>query len=352
MAGALFVQVPADRPSEQALRAIKALTDEYKQGLVNACSEEVAPGEPPDLHYEELALQVAVISQEGAIMARRLASERGPNAAFYMHKDAAQYRLQAYACNPLREHLVSSRRYIAEAQRFLDGSAITPAAREALETMSQIVAAKLKAHDERLASETNILLPVKKGNPVTVPKRPPLSTAPQRENLVSSASEAAAAAHHSAPTELPPPAKRRDRPMVSRGERIALAVSGSLTGLFFGAALGMGLSRVRDPFEGPAHRAISDAVKASWKDGVKVPYGKGVDMCRGGRDLEAAGVIGACERFEGLGRATIATGVLAAVSLATTIVVAARIVRKRNRRMHVAAEWRSGGMVLNLSGRF
>lgn len=347
---ALCFQSPGSDAAEQALRTIKGLTDRHRENLVDACAEAVVPGVAPDLYHEELALRVSMLYDDSATMARGLASERGLVAAFHMHKYAAQFRLQAYACNPLRQHLERAADYITEARGLLDGSSVPPAAREELQKLSEDVIATLAAHDERLKVETVPFMSTKPDKAAlpflsTEQPGPPGPSASPSSHLES-------AAQGKVPAGASRSSTARGSLVGSKAGRAALAVSGSLTGLFLGASLGMGLSRVREPFEGRAHRAIFDAARDSWSGGKNVPYGEGVDMCQEGRDLDDGGVIRACEHFDRLGRATIATGILAGVSLATTIAFAIRIAGKRSGRLRVAAAWQTGGMMLNFSGRF
>lgn len=315
---------------EQALRTIKALTETHKQSLADACDVSGPEGIPQDLDYcEELALRIAFFYDESAMIARRIGSERGRDAAFYLHMEAARYRMQAYKYNARRQHLKRAGEYVLEARKFSAGGSISPESRQMLQSMGQEVIEMIETHDARIGA-----------TPVGISHR-----VLEHGNSLNSFTPAKVLANVGL-------AERRQPSRRSTSEKIALAVTGSLTGLFLGASLGMGLSRVRQPFEGLAHRAIYDAAVASWNGGAKVPLGDGVDLCQQGRELKDSGVVRACDSFDRLGRATIATGVLAGVSLATTIALSVKFSRSHRRSLRIATGWQAGGVVFSFSGHF
>lgn len=326
----------SDLSNEQALRAIKGLTDARTQELAGACLEPGGVGGPYDLYHEDLALRVAFLFDESAQIALRLSSDRGRDSAAYMFAEAAKYRLLAYACHSLRPHLEHAAKLIGEALNVSKGSPVSLAVRSRIEEIELEVARLREAHEIEAEWRMGTFMSTK-----ALPEVPP---PPSRR--------AKPSRQVRAPRDASARAEENPTPSRSEADKVALAVSGSMTGIFLGASLGMGLSRLREPFEGLAHRAIYDAAVASWSGGARVPYGQGVDMCQQGRELADAGVIRACDNYDRLGKATVATGVLGGVSLATSIIFAVRIVRARSRRVRLNAGWQPGGMTVNLSGRF
>ncbi len=327
---------PSDAANEQTLRAIKGLTDARKQELVEACREPGGVGGAYDLYHEDLALRVSMLSDESAQIALRLTSDRGRDSAAYMFTEAAKYRLLAYACHSLRPHLEHAAKFISEARRVSEGNSVSVAVRNRINEIELEIAGLREAYNLESEWRRSTFLSTT-ALPEVPPPPAPRAKLPRQVSV---------------PRDSSPRPEATPAPSRSRSGVVAAAVSGSMTGIFLGASLGMGLSRLREPFEGFAHRAIYDAAVASWSGGAKVPYGAGIDMCQQGRDLGDAGVIRACDNYDRLGKATIATGVLAGVSLATSITFAVRIVRARSRRLHVSAGWQPSGMNINLSGRF
>lgn len=325
--GAFAMKPSPDSANEQRLRAIKALIEEHSPGLRDACMNPLAQGDPPDTFHEELAMRVALLCEDAAKIAKMLGSKRGQSAAFYQYMDAARNRLKAFSCHPLRQHLVRASEHIVEGSHIANESTILPEDRQKLQEMAEDVALKLKALDTKASTDTK-----------TVVLAAPVSAEPVPPDVFQ--------------TPLPGPPEQREARVANKLDRVAVAVSASLTGIFFGAALGMGLSRVREPFEGLAHREVYEAAVASWGRGVGVPYGEGVDICAKGREVDDDGVVGACDTFDRLGRATIATSVLAGVSLVSTMIFTARLIRARTRRVQVAGGWQPGGLVFNVSGHF
>lgn len=164
----------------------------------------------------------------------------------------------------------------------------------------------------------------------------------------------------------PPQPETRAEPRLSRPLLIGVGVSAGLTVVMVGASLGMGLSRLREPFTGPAYDKIYDAAKASFEDDVmgnEVAYGDGADMCKLGAEVKNADVTSACDTWNTLGKATIATAVLAGVFAVTTISLTAVMLRKRQKertmallRTHQpflgAAPGGRGGLNVSLGFRF
>lgn len=174
-----------------------------------------------------------------------------------------------------------------------------------------------------------------------------------------------------APKPAPPEDSRpRDGSGDSRRLVAGLAVSGALTGTMLAVSLGTGLSRYREPFRGAAYMKIYDAARASFADGDasnNVNYGSDTDMCKaaGSGDVVVnQEVFDACSDWKRLGTVAIATGIAAGVLGATTITLAALLVRDKRRSEATAALIRRhqavlgaapnlrGGMNLSLSFRF
>ena len=173
----------------------------------------------------------------------------------------------------------------------------------------------------RAQYQKDVKLCIPKDPVVTTSKPPPLSR-PQPTSVPAAPVEAA-----------PEPAStRRAQPDVKPAARTphwtdaGLWTSVSLFGLFGAAALGTGLSRVSDPFHGAAFTKIVEEAHKSQQDADPtndVSTAKGDDMCAlarggaGGGSLNAS-VAGRCDQYDALGKASIATGVLAGVSLVAT----------------------------------
>lgn len=117
----------------------------------------------------------------------------------------------------------------------------------------------------------------------------------------------------------PLPAKDTTPP---RWPTVGLWTSVALTGLLGGAALGTGLSRVSDPFHGAAYLSIYNAAVASGRDADPsndVDSTREDDMCKiargSGGSVVNTEVAGRCDRWDALGKASIATGIFAGMSL-------------------------------------
>lgn len=141
----------------------------------------------------------------------------------------------------------------------------------------------------------------------------------------------------------PEPRGARDR--ASRWPDVGLWTSVSLVGLFGAAALGTGLARVREPFQGAAFSNILDAARASQSDadpGNDVSSAQSADMCALARGSGGGGphnpeVAGQCDRFDALGKASLATGVLAGVSLVAVATFLGLKLRRGRGRHEVAS---------------
>ncbi|MFY0540409.1 hypothetical protein [Nannocystis pusilla] len=133
------------------------------------------------------------------------------------------------------------------------------------------------------------------------------------------------------------------------GERrlvVGLAISAGLTGAMLAVSLGTGLSRYKAPFRGAAYDQIYDAAVASHEDaetGNEVAHGADDDMCSEANRGINGDVRGACERWERLGTAAIATGVMTGVLGVTTIALAAVLAGKRRKASGAAALLRRHG---------
>lgn len=117
-----------------------------------------------------------------------------------------------------------------------------------------------------------------------------------------------------AASRRPPPATPEKPP---KWPNAGLGVSLGLMGVFGAVALGTGLSRVRSPFTGAAYDKILEAARASREDddpSNDVSSSSDRDMCADGGQGNAD-VARACDRWVGLGRASLATGILAGLSL-------------------------------------
>ncbi|WP_434418269.1 hypothetical protein [Nannocystis pusilla] len=133
---------------------------------------------------------------------------------------------------------------------------------------------------------------------------------------------------------------------------VGLAISAGLTAALLAVSLGTGLSRYKAPFRGAAYNGIYDAAVASHEDAVtgnEVAHGAGDDMCsEANRDINGD-VRGACERWERLGTAAIATGVMTGVLGVTTIALAAVLAGKRRKSSGAAALLRRHGTTVGVA---
>lgn len=170
-----------------------------------------------------------------------------------------------------------------------------------------------EAYDRELTACTPKKQPV--ASPETTPKNPPPDTPPETKPEPEPAPEPAPRA------DTVPAASRRPPPVTSEKPPVwptaGLGVSLALTGVFGAVALGTGLSRVRSPFTGAAYDNIVEAARASREDDDPtndVSSSTDRDMCADGGQGNAD-VARACERWVGLGRASLATGIIAGLSL-------------------------------------
>jgi hypothetical protein len=135
--------------------------------------------------------------------------------------------------------------------------------------------------------------------------------------------------------DAPPdqPAAPNNRPLV-----IGVAISASLTVSMLAISLGTSLSRIKDPFTGAAYERIYDAAVASFNDASPdVDYGTGTNMCQNGREVNNAAVINACDSWDRLGRAAIATGVLTGVFAATTLTLTGVLIHRKRSQARALA---------------
>jgi hypothetical protein len=137
-------------------------------------------------------------------------------------------------------------------------------------------------------------------------------------------------------TQVRAPERRRP----GSGVWAALGLAGGLAVV----SLGTGLARLRRPFHGAAYQAIVDGAMAADADAVvgnEVGWDAGSDMCALAREAGADGgvvnaaIAGRCARWDALGRASVATGVLAGVAAAAAVVLL--VVDGRQRRRQVAS---------------
>lgn len=119
--------------------------------------------------------------------------------------------------------------------------------------------------------------------------------------------------------------------------------SGILTGASLAGFVGTGVPRVYSPFEGRAYAAVVDAAEMSLKDSDPdndVHPGRGDDICVVARGTGAESVnqyvVEACDDFDQLGRAQIATGITAGVLLVSTVVFSVLATRQKNRDSQLA----------------
>jgi len=123
--------------------------------------------------------------------------------------------------------------------------------------------------------------------------------------------------------------------------RILAITSGTLAGVSFLISAGTGLSRVREPFNGRAYQAILDAARESTQDENpenNVPHGPNDDMCAIARSNGNNEVVSACNRWDSLGAAATATGILGAIFTVSTVALSVAALRaKRNSRVSMRA---------------
>lgn len=329
-AGVLLLKPPPSTKGEHTLRSVKSLIEVHRLEFGDGCTAPTTDTPPAiDHDHEDLAVRISFLYEDAAKLAIRLNSERGQSAAVYQYMDAAYYRLQAHACKQDQKHLEHASKYVDIAIDMAETARLPESVRAKLQNMRSEISATLDTLSER-TQELAAAQPVTRPPPDLTIKAP-AATLPQPDR--------------------PRPRSPRTH-AANKADRVGLAVSASLTGVFLGVSLGMGLSRIREPFEGSAHRAIHDAAVASWNSGSQVPYSQGVDICQKGKELHDAGVMDACSTFHRLGRATIATSILAGVSLVSTTVFTVRVIRARTRDIHLSGAWQPGGAILKLVGHF
>lgn len=151
----------------------------------------------------------------------------------------------------------------------------------------------------------------------------------------------------------------------TRGLKIGLWTSVALTGALGAVALGTGLARVREPFQGVAYRRIREAAIASLLDGSSsndVPSDQAVDMCAlarystGDGTVRNAKVTDACNSYDRVDIAAKVTGVAAGVFLGASVALLGLLLKRRRappdgRRAQLGATRLPGGGAL-VTGAF
>lgn len=172
-----------------------------------------------------------------------------------------------------------------------------------------------QAYDRELTACTPKKPPVV--SPGTTTKLPPKTT----PETTPETTEPAPAPEPAPRTDTKPASSERPPPVTSEKPPIwpdvGLGVSLGLMGVFGAVALGTGLSRVRSPFTGAAYDNILEAARVSREDDDPtndVSSSTDRDMCADGGQGNAD-VARACDRWDSLGRASLATGILAGLSL-------------------------------------
>lgn len=309
---ALLLSPAPDVATEQTLRAIKALTESYKQELMEACDEPRILGGPRDIYHEDLALRVAIFSEESARIAQRLTSERGRSSAAHMFSEAAKYRIKAYICHSRRQHLEYAERHISEAEKIAEADTISPSVRKDIIDTKQDIIVRLKNHDMETERRTSTFLFT--GLKTSPPTHPPTNA--EGENAYRDLSIAK---------------PRLDAPLITLGF-MSSGTSSALKSLPKSDLL-----RPGDLFERIAKRAIYDAAVASWSGGANVPYGEGVDVCQQGRRLGDVVVTRTCDIFSAIGVSLADTDGDPGSGHAASVTFARRIFRVRFERMHAGA---------------
>jgi len=139
------------------------------------------------------------------------------------------------------------------------------------------------------------------------------------------------------------PDPRADQPIASDKQfkvyRNLAITAGVFTGVSLGALLGTSLSRISEPFHGTAYKSILEAAEASFDDDDptnNVDYDSNTDMCATARQPAGnTNVAAACQRWDRLGKAAIATGITTGI-FATTTVVFAILAHRTKRKLAYA----------------
>lgn len=198
--------------------------------------------------------------------------------------------------------------------------------RDALAACDLVLAAAGTAADDlvptRQAYARELTACTPKKPPLVKPGTPPKSTPDTPPKATPDTPPEAVSTPEPGPrADTKPAASRRPLPISSEKPpiwpNVGLGVSLGLMGVFGAAALGTGLSRVRSPFTGAAYENILAAARVSREDDDPtndVSSSTDRDMCADNGQGNAD-VARACARWDGLGRASLATGILAGLSL-------------------------------------
>lgn len=146
-----------------------------------------------------------------------------------------------------------------------------------------------------------------------------------------------------------------------RGLKIGLWTAVALTGALGAVALGTGLARVREPFQGAAYRRIREAAAGSLDDDSAtndIVSTQEVDMCVQARSSDQPGTVrnvkvtDACNRYDRLHDVSTGTGVVAGVFLGASVALLGLLLRRRGlalrgRRAQLGATRLPGGVLVN-----
>lgn len=198
--------------------------------------------------------------------------------------------------------------------------------------------------------------------------KPPAPQPVDRTQTAGAATEGPNAASRPTPpgvVSVRGPQRARDTPGdPTRGLKIGLWTTVALTGALGAVALGTGLARVREPFQGVAYRRIREAAAASLEDtsdSNDIASDQGVDMCLLARYSAEPGTVrntkvtDACNSFDRLEVASKVTGVAAGVFLGASVALLGLLLKRRRatldrRRAQLGATRLPGGGVLVTGG--
>lgn len=279
-----------------------------------------------------------------------------PHTAASLHVDAARNFVEA-AHQPVEQaEREKASRNAVEAYRMALRLADSDETRHEFAALCTWTTEVLRVRPARCPASEAIAVPVERPAVLVeivadlVPEEPTVSSPPLAIDSADAPPPAGTWSPGESPavTGTPPPRTRTSA---------AFVVTLSLAGGFGVAALGTGLSRVREPFQGIAYQKIHDAAVATLNDDDPtndVSHDGKSDMCGNPMD---PGVAAACRHHHRLLIATITMGALAGVLLVTSLVVERARRTRRAPQAHAHALRLdlgrvSGGLFITFRGRF